>query len=486
MEITRLSGYKRIIAGIIILLLVDVIWVVSAELSEYIFHNANFNKPFFTTYFKSSMFTLYLFGFFFVRRWQFQCADLIKKNDSKKLFKEVKRVSKQAKKTTNQNLSVVSDDVSRASTPVSYCHFSSERYEKMTDDDLSIDEIENSVSNQRVSFSNTREVRSLSESHHEAQTLARMSQNSFESLKTLLFEVHDKYPLPDTLKLSLYVSVLWMLATLFYQEALSDTSAAVTNILSTCSAIFTLILAAIFPSSPTDKFTISKFLAVLVSFGGIFLICWTDPSRGETKFNFGELFSLLGAILYASYLILIKRKVKDDENLDIPLFFGFLGLFSLLIFWPGFFILHYTKQEIFELPPDKKTWMYLAINAVVGTVVSEFLWLWGCFLTSSLMATLSLGLVIPLSMLWDMFFNNIKFSWLFFVGIIPVLFSFIAVTVLTHKTEWDPVKDCLKFLFCRRKASNIEENKSLLDDDEENSNSGNSLNHSINSITSDT
>lgn len=54
---------------------------------------------------------------------------------------------------------------------------------------------------------------------------------------------------------------------------------------------------------------------------------------------------------------------------------GFVGLFNLLLLWPGFLLLDYTGFEAFELP-SQLVWMYILINGLIGTVLSEFLWLW--------------------------------------------------------------------------------------------------------------
>jgi len=187
----------------------------------------------------------------------------------------------------------------------------------------------------------------------------------------------------------------------------------------------------------------------LVSFGGVFIICWTDPNRDTpTSFNIGDIFALLGAIFYACYLVLVRRKVGDEANLDIPLFLGFVGLFGLLLFWPGFFVLHYTGVETFELPADTKTWMFILLNGIIGTALSELLWLWGCFLTSSLLATLALGFVSPMTLMWDLLglsSAKVKFSNLFFVGTVPIIVSFVVVSVLTHYGDWDPIRDLCRF-----------------------------------------
>ena len=64
---------QRLSLGVLTLLLVDVIWVGSSELTEYIFKQQNFNKPFFSTYLKTSLFMLYLPGFLVHRPWRDQC-----------------------------------------------------------------------------------------------------------------------------------------------------------------------------------------------------------------------------------------------------------------------------------------------------------------------------------------------------------------------------------------------------------------------------
>ena len=452
---------KRLLLGIVLLFFVDVIWVVSAELTEFVFHDSNFNKPFFTTYMKTSMFVLYLLGFLFVKRWQYQVLHISKSLEvSERLLNEVEHIfdaSKQQlcneQQTTSPSPTCSEDQIT---LPI---------FENMTDDDASVTDSDQ-TSSRRVTFNSVREVRSLTNSEHgEAQVLARMSQIKISELRHILTEICKKISLGKTMKIALHFVFLWILATLMYQEALSQTSAAVTNILSSTSGIFTLLLAALFPTSIVDKFSLTKLAAVLFSFGGIFLICWTDPNREKSSFNFGELYALLGALFYACYLVLVNRKAGEDNKLDIPLFLGFVGLFGLLLFWPIFFILHYTNIERFELPTHKMTWMYLIINGVIGTAISELLWLWGCFLTSSLMATLALGFVIPMTMIWDIVMNHIKFSALFIVGTIPIILSFIVVSVLTYYGDGDPLKEfILKYVCCKTRTSN-EEKEGLLDDE---------------------
>nr|XP_055218754.1 solute carrier family 35 member F5-like [Gorilla gorilla gorilla] len=256
----------------------------------------------------------------------------------------------------------------------------------------------------------------------------------------------------ETTRLSAICCVLWFLANLSYQEALSDTQVAIVNILSSTSGLFTLILAAVFPSNSGDRFTLSKLLAVILSIGGVVLVNLSGSEKSAGRDTIGSIWSLAGAMLYAVYIVMIKRKVDREDKLDIPMFFGFVGLFNLLLLWPGFFLLHYTGFEDFEFP-NKVVLMCIIINGLIGTVLSEFLWLWGCFLTSSLIGTLALSLTIPLSIIADMCVQKVQFSWLFFAGAIPVFFSFFIVTLLCHYNNWDPVMVGIRRIFafiCRK------------------------------------
>lgn len=47
----------------------------------------------------------------------------------------------------------------------------------------------------------------------------------------------------------------------------------------------------------------------------------------------------------------------------------------MLLLWPMFFVLDYTDYESFQWPTNHQ-WVFLLINGLVGTVVSEALWLW--------------------------------------------------------------------------------------------------------------
>ncbi|KAJ4463086.1 putative Solute carrier family 35 member F5 [Paratrimastix pyriformis] len=67
---TAAGSKKRYFLGVVLLLTVVFIWVASSNLIQAIFHDSDYDHPFFLTNLDTSLFTLYLFGFFFSKQWR--------------------------------------------------------------------------------------------------------------------------------------------------------------------------------------------------------------------------------------------------------------------------------------------------------------------------------------------------------------------------------------------------------------------------------
>lgn len=57
------------------------------------------------------------------------------------------------------------------------------------------------------------------------------------------------------------------------------------------------------------------------SVGGIFTVSYSDRTK-DNQFKLGSLWALAGAFFYAVYLVALKRKVDNEDKIDIPMFFG--------------------------------------------------------------------------------------------------------------------------------------------------------------------
>ena len=58
----------------------------------------------------------------------------------------------------------------------------------------------------------------------------------------------------------------------------------------------------------------------------------------------------------------MKKRIGDESRVDMLLFFGFVGFFNMIALWPGFFILHFTGVELFELPPTGRIWSIILVS----------------------------------------------------------------------------------------------------------------------------
>lgn len=67
-----------------------------------------------------------------------------------------------------------------------------------------------------------------------------------------------------------------------------------------------------------------KFLSVMYSccsLGGVAMVSLSDLTL-EDSIPTGALWSLASAMLYAFYLVMVRRRVGHEERMDIPMFFG--------------------------------------------------------------------------------------------------------------------------------------------------------------------
>ncbi|CAO1348452.1 unnamed protein product [Diamesa serratosioi] len=429
-----LNKTQKLVLGFVLLLLVDIIWVASSELTKYLYQKENFDKPFFCTYFKTSLFAIYLLLMGFIAPWKEACM----KNGNYQLVDPVGE-----------------DDFIYANGTLSDSTFVPIKTPESTEsDDSSI---------RSVRFSKLAEVREMAATEATEALMSRLSYAA--SLRVRRQKSHHK-----TARTALMFCILWFVANYMFQLALGPSETALVTLLSTTSSFFTLGLAAIFPSSIGDRFTISKLFAVFFSITGALMVTMSEIN--EPKNSRGIVLSVFSAFFYACYLVLVKRKSDTEEKIDIPLFFGFVGLWNILLLWPLFFVLNFSELEVFEMP-NRRQFLVLFLNGLIGTVISEALWLWGCFLTSTLIGTLAMTLQIPISMLFDVLLRNKVYPLMFYLGSLPMFLSLIFVSLLIKYDDSDPVLRVCKHVYRKlrycRKTSIVriqdleEQHESLID-----------------------
>jgi len=235
---------------------------------------------------------------------------------------------------------------------------------------------------------------------------------------------------------ALSVCPAWMLANYLFNVSLDMTSVASNSVLSSTSNIWTMLFSACFLQERVDPV---KVLAVIVAVGGAALVSTSDAGDGHgSKMGdgawawAGDALALVSACMYGVYSVMLKRLVPEGDNaLSMPLVFGFIGAAVLLGGWPVFVVLDSTGLEPFELPRPRVL-AFLALNAAVGTNLSDVLWARALQLTSPLVATLGLSLTIPIGMLSDVALRGKAFSALYVFGALLILVGF----VLGTTAEW--------------------------------------------------
>ena len=175
-----------------------------------------------------------------------------------------------------------------------------------------------------------------------------------------------------------------------------------------------------------------KALMVIVSFSGITVIALTGSKDGDTLK--GNLLSLLSAVFYGLYAVILKKRVPEDKESEFKFsyFLGFVGLFNAVCLLPLFPILNATGWEKFEWPNQTAVWSLL-LNALLGTVISDYCWAKSVVLLGPLLTTLGIALTIPISMLVDSFTKDKKFTWEYYLGSSLILGSFFAMSFLDYR-----------------------------------------------------
>ncbi|KXS12224.1 hypothetical protein M427DRAFT_125966 [Gonapodya prolifera JEL478] len=252
----------------------------------------------------------------------------------------------------------------------------------------------------------------------------------------------EPLPLQKVAQLALFFCLFWFSANYFQNVSLGLTSVSSSTILSSVSGLFTLIIGTFVR---VETFTPLKFLSVVIAFVGVVLISRDDnaqsPMPGDSTGQYpsvrvtllGDFLALLGAFFYGVYSVMLKVFIPNEEAVSPTTFLGFVGLWNIVLLWPGFFILNALGIENLEFPKDEQSLktliISLVLNALIGTFLSDYIWLIAVLLTSPLIVTVGLSLTIPLAMVGEWFLDGIAVKLLHVLGGALVVAGFLGVTV---------------------------------------------------------
>ncbi|KAL0248665.1 hypothetical protein GEMRC1_003899 [Eukaryota sp. GEM-RC1] len=236
----------------------------------------------------------------------------------------------------------------------------------------------------------------------------------------------------DTLKRATIFAPLWLFANYFFNLSLNLTSVSSNTIFSSTSSLFTLLFACLIRKL---SLTFGRFSSVIFSIFGVALISYQDKSIGNDHL-IGDAFALLSAVVYGVYTNTLGHLLTTKQGapkVKVSLFFGLVGVVNLVVFAPFLFLLHVTSIEPFSFP-SRQVLLVLTINAVIGTVLSDYLWSFSVILASPLIASLGVSLTIPLSVLIDVVRGKIELTLVYGIGTMAIVMSFFIATFLNKSS----------------------------------------------------
>lgn len=241
----------------------------------------------------------------------------------------------------------------------------------------------------------------------------------------------------ETAVLSSQFCVLWFLANLFSNASLSFTSVGSSTILTSTSSFFTLTVGALFG---VETITTQKVQALINSIVGLSLITfWNNTDNDASADNslewLGNLMALASALIYGIYATLLKVRIGNYEGrVNMYVFFGFVGLFNILLLWPAVVIFDYTGIEHFELPQNGHVWFIIISNASIS-IISDFCWALAMLMTSPLVVTVGLSATIPLAIAGDMAINSRFGTPYYYIGATLMIISIFYINHLENKAD---------------------------------------------------
>jgi solute carrier family 35 protein F5 len=216
---------------------------------------------------------------------------------------------------------------------------------------------------------------------------------------TLSTLASEKWNTGDHMRAAAKIAPLWFISNYSYSASLKYTSITSSTVLASTGSLFTFCFALL---CRDEHFSIWKLIGVGLGILGSILTGLHDLDGGSDSGNldlrlWGDALGLLSAVGYGGYAVMIRTLCPKDESLmSMQLFLGFVGLFNMIALCPIA-----IWQSISTGAVSAFVLVALIIKGLLDNVLSDYLWARSVVLTSATVATVGLGLTIPLAFLSD-------------------------------------------------------------------------------------
>jgi len=371
--------------GLLYLVTVNVLWVLSAWLTKYIYEDRVVKQPFLITYYSNGMFSLYLIIYlpFICKRCTCKCSG----------------TERSAAKEHGVFVAQTRDirETSGAYPIIDVDFKAGERKES----NLSIQSGTNLED----------EISTVEEDGGHSCCLCCIAE-----------QAACKWSLRKTFKYALSFSCLWFVMDYLSNLSLVFTTVGSSTLQSGTCGPFTLVLSIIFIKEPCFWINIMGVGSILA--GSLMTLLYDNQNVGDLQY--GDLIAIAAAFVYGCYSTLMKYFMNDENKVSMPLFVGLIGFCNLILLWPVFLLLYYMRWEI--LKTDKQNIGFMTLNGL-SDLISDYLLLQAILLTSPVFASVWLCLSIPFAVIVDYMEERGNNDPMYFSGIIAILIGFVLVNL---------------------------------------------------------
>lgn len=247
-----------------------------------------------------------------------------------------------------------------------------------------------------------------------------------------------------------YIAPICFGANLTYNASLAYTSITSSTVLASTGSLFTFLFALL---AKDEHFSFMKLLGVVMGVGGCFMTTLQDThssSSGDaddynteeakmSTYNnplLGDILGLLSAIAYGAYAVQIRVVCPHDESLySMQRLLGYVGLINMVALSP------IALGEIFgRVGLSPVVVGLLIVKGLFDNVLSDYLWLRACLMINATVATVGLGIAIPLAFAADLVLGKEDvLSSRAVLGALAILTGFVLVNLANNPEYHAPV-----------------------------------------------
>lgn len=214
-----------------------------------------------------------------------------------------------------------------------------------------------------------------------------------------------------------------------FNTSLSLTSVGSATVLVSTQSIFVFLMASLLLR--IESFSWMALFGVILSIGGTALTAVTDAQDELSGALRGDVIAILASLAYAIYTIQVKWLIPEDENVfSMQLLLGYIGLVCFVPLFPAF--VSYANNLTLGL------FGLIVVKGSMDFLVTDYLMFQSILMTNATIATVGLGLTIPMALVTDYVLYG-DFDWFSFFGAVLVSIGFVLVNLVGfHKEDDNP------------------------------------------------